>query len=91
MYGVPVIFGNQYRKNPEADGLIEANGAKSFDDFVAASAFTERLIKDEAVLKKMAENAKQFVISQPDSTEIIVNKLISEQNLLSDDNDSSNT
>ena len=39
----------------------------------------------------MAENAKQFVISQPDSTEIIVNKLISEQNLLSDDNDSSNT
>ncbi|QIY84110.1 3-deoxy-D-manno-octulosonic acid transferase [Chryseobacterium sp. NEB161] len=91
VYGVPVIFGNQYRKNPEADGLIEANGAKSFDDFVAASAFTERLIKDEAVLKKMAENAKQFVISQPDSTEIIVNKLISEQNLLSDDNDSSNT
>ena len=77
VYGAPVIFGNSYKKNPEADALIEANGAKSFDDFVAASAFVETLIKDETVLKKMAENAKQFVISQPDSTEIIINKLLS--------------
>jgi 3-deoxy-D-manno-octulosonic-acid transferase len=41
VYGVPVIFGNQYKKNPEADTLIEAKGAKCFDDFVAASALSQ--------------------------------------------------
>ena len=87
VYGVPVIFGNRYKKNPEADALIAANGARCFDDFVAASAFAEEVLKDDNVLKKMAENAKQFVISQPDSTEIIIAKMSScecENQMLSD-------
>ena len=84
VYGVPVIFGNQYKKNPEADALIEAKGAKSFDDFVLASAFITEVIKDDSkveaeeksLLKEMARNAGHFVNSQPDSTEIIVKKIL---------------
>jgi len=85
VYGVPVVFGNQYKKNPEADTLIAAKGAKSFDDFVAASTFiTELIDKDskteigeKSYLKEMAEKANEFVNSQPDSTEIIINKILS--------------
>ena len=84
VYGVPVIFGNQYRKNPEADDLIKAKGAKSFDDFVLASAFITQIICDDSkveaeeksLLKEMAKNAGNFVTSQPNSTEIIVKKIL---------------
>ncbi len=85
VYGVPVIFGNQYKKNPEADALIEAKGGKSFDDFVAASAFITEVIKkdsqtegeEKSYLKEMSEKAFEFVNSQPNSTEIIVKKILS--------------
>ncbi|MDP9957792.1 3-deoxy-D-manno-octulosonic-acid transferase [Epilithonimonas hungarica] len=85
VYGVPVIFGNQYKKNPEADALIEAKGGKSFDDFVAASVFIEEIMKKDlttegsevSYLKEMSKNAREFVESQPDSTEIIVKRILS--------------
>lgn len=84
VYGVPVIFGNQYKKNPEADALIDANGGKCFDDFVAASVFISEIIKkdsqtengESSFLKEMAKNARDFVKSQPNSTEIIINKIV---------------
>lgn len=82
VYGVPVIFGNQYKKNPEADALIEAKGAKSFEDFVLASAFITEVIKEDSkaeeksLLKEMSKNASDFVNSQPNSTEIIVKKIL---------------
>lgn len=83
VYGVPVIFGNHYQKNPEADALIAANGGKSFDDFVAASVFIAEIFKkdsetgseEKSFLKEMSENAYHFVHSQPDSTEIIMKKI----------------
>ncbi|WP_333852613.1 3-deoxy-D-manno-octulosonic acid transferase [Epilithonimonas sp.] len=85
VYGVPVVFGNQYKKNPEADALIEAKGGKSFDDFVVASAFITEVIKkdsqtegeEKSYLKEMSEKAFEFVNSQPNSTEIIVKKILS--------------
>lgn len=84
VYGVPVIFGNQYRKNPEADALIDANGGKCFDDFVVASVFIREVIKkdvenegeEKSFLKQMSENAYNFVNSQPDATAIIVKKIL---------------
>ncbi|SEH50784.1 3-deoxy-D-manno-octulosonic acid transferase [Epilithonimonas hominis] len=84
VYGVPVIFGNQYRKNPEADALIDANGGKCFDDFVAASVFIREVIKkdvenegeEKSFLKQMSENAYNFVNSQPYATAIIVKKIL---------------
>jgi len=84
VYGVPVIFGNQYRKNPEADALIDANGGKCFDDFVAASVFITEVIRkdiqnqgeEKSFLKQMSENAYNFVNSQPDATAIILKKIM---------------
>ena len=84
VYSVPVIFGNQYQKNPEADDLVTAKGGKHFDDFVTAAAFIEEVMKKDltteesevSYLKEMAKNASDFVESQPDSTEIILKRIM---------------
>lgn len=76
-FGVPVVFGNQYRKNPEADALISMNGGKSFEDRSQASEFILFLLNNEEVLSEMAENAKKFVDENPNSTEMIIKKILS--------------
>ena len=74
-FGLPVMFGNQYRKNPEADELIKINGGKSFDSEIAAVDFVQQLIKNEELLLQMSQNAETFVSSQPNSTKIIMEKI----------------
>lgn len=77
-FGVPVFFGNHYRKNPEADNLIAEKGGKSFSDEHFASDFILKILEDEELLKSMRENAGSFIHSQPNSTEIILKKILSE-------------
>ncbi|THV62671.1 3-deoxy-D-manno-octulosonic acid transferase [Chryseobacterium candidae] len=78
-FGVPVIFGNHYKKNPEADDLISANGGKSFSNEYAASEFVLFLANDDnkEELIAMSENAGKFVDEKPDSTKIILQKILS--------------
>lgn len=78
-FGVPVIFGNHYKKNPEADDLISANGGKSFSDEYTASEFVLFLVNDDnkEELISMSENAGKFVDEKPDSTRMILQKILS--------------
>ncbi|SDQ84417.1 3-deoxy-D-manno-octulosonic-acid transferase [Chryseobacterium soldanellicola] len=76
-FGVPVIFGNQYRKNPEADDLIEANGGKSFENEGTAAEYVLFLLDDNETLQLMSENAGKFVADKPNSTELILKKILS--------------
>lgn len=78
-FGVPVIFGNHYKKNPEADDLISANGGKSFSDEYTASEFVLFLANDDnkEELISMSENAGKFVDEKPDSTRMILQKILS--------------
>lgn len=76
-FGVPVIFGNHYRKNPEADELILADGGKSFENAGLAADFVMFLINNEEILNKMSGNAKKFVAEKPESTALIVEKILS--------------
>ena len=75
-FGVPVIFGNQYKKNPEADALIAQNGGKSFDNEELAADFVLELAQNQNLLSEMSENAGNFVHSQPNSSEIILEKIL---------------
>lgn len=75
-FGVPVIFGNQYNKNPEADALIAQNGGKSFAQVELAADFVLELSKNSNLLQEMSENAGNFVHSQPNSSEIILEKIL---------------
>ena len=76
-FGVPVIFGNQYKKNPEADDLIKANGGKSFENEGAAAEYVLFLLDDNETLQLMSENAGKFVANKPNSTELILRKILS--------------
>ncbi|WP_144429020.1 3-deoxy-D-manno-octulosonic acid transferase [Chryseobacterium sp. StRB126] len=78
-FGVPVIFGNHYKKNPEADDLISKNGGRSFADEYTAAEFVLFLTNEdnEEELAEMSENAKNFVDEKPNSTEMILQKILS--------------
>ncbi|MCS3871597.1 3-deoxy-D-manno-octulosonic-acid transferase [Chryseobacterium ginsenosidimutans] len=76
-FGVPVIFGNQYRKNPEADELISVDGGRSFENAGLAADFVMFLMNNEDSLQAMSENAEKFVTEKPDSTELIIKKILS--------------
>jgi 3-deoxy-D-manno-octulosonic-acid transferase len=75
-FGVPVIFGNQYKKNPEADALIAQNGGKSFAHEELAADFVLELTRNSNLLQEMSVNAGNFVHSQPNSSEIILKKIL---------------
>lgn len=76
-FSVPVIFGNQYKKNPEADDLITAEGGKSFEKENEAADFILFLINDDETLQNMSQNAGKFVSEKPNSTKIILQKILS--------------
>lgn len=75
-FGVPVLFGNHYKKNPEADDLIAAEGGKAFEKEGQAADFVMFLINNEDALDAMAESAKQFIDGKPDATRQIIQKIL---------------
>lgn len=75
-FGVPVFFGNQYKKNPEADELLAQQGGKCFEDEYFAAPYILELLKDDAKRKEMGARAAQFVLKQPYASEIIVNHML---------------
>src|SRR5690606_36350625 len=77
VFGIPVFFGNLYQKNPEADGLIAAQGAKCFEDEFFAAPYLLGLLVNDDLRLQMGRNAAQYISSQPDATKTIVNKIIS--------------
>ncbi|WP_172281057.1 3-deoxy-D-manno-octulosonic acid transferase [Chryseobacterium sp. LAM-KRS1] len=74
-FGVPVVFGNHYRKNPEADELILADGGKSFETEYLAADFILFLTHNEEVIEDMSQSARKFVDDKPDSSELIIKKM----------------
>ena len=75
-FGIPVFFGNQYTKNPEADELIARNGGKSFEDEFFAAPYILGLLNDKTSLVKMGNNARNFIEEQPVSSEIILDQIL---------------
>ncbi len=78
-FGIPVFFGDQYTKNPEADEIILHNGGKSFEDEFFAAPYLLGLLEDETTMKKMGENARNFIEEQPIASDVIVEYIIKMQ------------
>lgn len=76
-FEVPVVFGNHYNKNPEADNLIAAEGGKSFEHENEAAEFVLYLLNNNEELEMMSANAGKFVAEQPNSSELILKKIVS--------------
>lgn len=73
VFGIPVIFGNHYHKNPEADTLVAQHGGRSFEDESSAAEFIVHL--SAAEWEKMGKQAGNFVQQQPNASEIIFKKI----------------
>lgn len=78
VFGIPVFFGNHYTKNPEADELVAHNGALSFEDEFYAAQFILELLQNPELMKSMGENAGKFIQNQPNATEIVTQKILSD-------------
>ncbi|WP_294285001.1 glycosyltransferase N-terminal domain-containing protein [uncultured Chryseobacterium sp.] len=76
-FGVPVIFGNHYKKNPEADELVAVDGGRAFENTGLAADFILFLINNEELLTSMSENAENFVSGKPEATYLILEKILS--------------
>ncbi len=74
-FGIPVFFGDQFTKNPEADELIAKNGGKSFEDEFFAAPYILGLLENELHLKKMGQNAANFIDSQPNASEFVFQQI----------------
>ncbi|QYQ96214.1 3-deoxy-D-manno-octulosonic acid transferase [Riemerella anatipestifer] len=74
VFGNPVLFGDKYRKNPEADALIEYGGGRFFSTPEEVVQFIQSLILDESLRKRMANSAEVFISNQPEATEHILSK-----------------
>ena len=59
------------------DDLIQSEGGKSFEHENEAAEFVLFLLNNEEELKRMSENAGNFVAEQPNSSELILKKILS--------------
>jgi 3-deoxy-D-manno-octulosonic-acid transferase len=71
VHGIPVLFGPNYRKSPEAGELIDAGGAESIDGEASLSAALKRFTTDPERLRIAGDRAGAFVRSRLGATMIV--------------------
>lgn len=74
-FGLPVIFGPNYKKFKEATDLTVEGGAISISDFEQLRLSFDRLIIDKNELKNAAEICRNYVAKNVGSTKVIINKV----------------
>ncbi|PIE50458.1 MAG: 3-deoxy-D-manno-octulosonic acid transferase [Flavobacteriales bacterium] len=75
VFGNPVLFGNQYQNHPEADDLIRAKGGQSFRTEEMLAEELMCLLNNDEKRLAMSENARQFIIHQPNASRHILTKI----------------
>src|SRR5690606_17722289 len=75
VYGMPVIFGPEYKKFKEAIGLCEAGAAKSIQNYNDLENLLNEIIGNEDLLATMRSNAAQFVKENAGATELIIKEI----------------
>lgn len=75
VYGMPVIFGPEYKKFREAIGLCDVGAAKSIQNYDDLENLLNELIENKDLLNEMSINAAQFVKDNAGATEIIVEEI----------------
>lgn len=73
-WGVPVIFGPNYKNFREAVDLINQKGASSFKTFEEFSDMVDRWLKDEEFYLKSAKTAREFIKQNAGATRVIMSK-----------------
>ena len=72
VYGIPVIFGPNYRKFREAVGLIENGGAYSINDYQGLAGIFRKLSDNEIAWQHSADASREYVANQIGATEKVM-------------------
>ncbi|MCF0206794.1 MAG: 3-deoxy-D-manno-octulosonic acid transferase [Bacteroidales bacterium] len=75
VYGIPVIFGPNYRKFKEAKDLIACSSGFSVSDYSEFSSSLERLLFDEVFYKKSCSEAEKYVQNSVGVSDFIYSKI----------------
>ncbi len=78
-FGLPVIFGPNYKKFKEAKDLVDEKGARSICNFNELESALNLLLKDKAELKNASGICKKYVEKNVGSTKLIVKKVFNSQ------------
>ena len=74
-FGLPVIFGPNYKKFKEAVDLTLEGGSVSISNYGELRQALNKLIKDENALKKASEICRNYVAKNVGSTKVIIKKV----------------
>ncbi len=91
VFGMPVIFGPNYKKFNEASELVKYGGAFPAANSNELSIITYKLLSDYRILKQTSACSKEYVHAKKGATEktvSVINAMISPQKHLKVDNDS---
>jgi 3-deoxy-D-manno-octulosonic-acid transferase len=75
-WGIPVLFGPNYKKFHEAIDLINQEGAKSFDDYNGFEKILDSWISDETQYRKAASQAGEYVSKNRGATGQIMKEIV---------------
>lgn len=78
VYGIPVVFGPNYRKFKEAHDLIALNGAFCVNDDASTVATLDRLLADNSFRENAGKIAGQYIADNLGATDRIFSDLFTE-------------
>lgn len=81
VFGKPVLFGPNYKRYREAEGLIEKGGAFSFSNASELENLVNTFLTDHVAYEKACTASKEYVYTEAGATEKILN-YIQENRLL---------
>lgn len=81
-FGLPVIFGPNYKKFKEAVDLVSEGGAFTIQDYEALHRVLNRLSSQKNELEKASKTGRDYVGKNVGSTQIIINKVFNRRLLL---------
>ncbi|NEN25530.1 3-deoxy-D-manno-octulosonic acid transferase [Cryomorpha ignava] len=75
VYGMPVIFGPEYKNFREAIALSDVGAGKSIKNYKELENFLNELLESKELLAKMSSIAAQFVKENAGATDIILEEI----------------
>jgi 3-deoxy-D-manno-octulosonic-acid transferase len=76
VYGIPVVFGPNYKKFDEAKALIQCNGGISVADIYAGVNVLNTLVNDETKRNQMGNNAGDLVKNNTGACDKIIDYIV---------------
>jgi 3-deoxy-D-manno-octulosonic-acid transferase len=78
-HGVPVLFGSNHGKFPEASGLVNASGGYAISSYKDFKSKLDKLVGDSGLNHQIGKNAKHFIESQTGATQIIFDSIFNKK------------